>query len=51
MVVSEEFIDLFVEKGAFIGWYFNYIPIGREPEWILCLLPSRGITGGREFWK
>jgi len=31
LVVSDEFVDLFVKKGAFIGWYFNYIPIGREP--------------------
>jgi len=38
MVVSDEFVDLFVEKGAFIGWYFNYIPIGREPN--LDLMPT-----------
>jgi MoaA/NifB/PqqE/SkfB family radical SAM enzyme len=38
LVVSDEFIDLFVEKGAFIGWYFNYIPIGREPN--LELMPT-----------
>ena len=37
-IVSDEFIDLFVEKGAFIGWYFNYIPIGREPN--LELMPT-----------
>jgi MoaA/NifB/PqqE/SkfB family radical SAM enzyme len=30
-VVSDEFVDFFVEKGAFIGWYFSYIPIGRDP--------------------
>jgi MoaA/NifB/PqqE/SkfB family radical SAM enzyme len=38
LVVSDEFIDLFVEKGAFIGWYFNYVPIGREPN--LELMPT-----------
>ncbi|MBN2073766.1 MAG: radical SAM protein, partial [Actinobacteria bacterium] len=38
LVVSDEFIDLFVSKGAFIGWYFNYIPIGREPN--LDLMPT-----------
>jgi len=37
-IVSDEFIDLFIEKGAFIGWYFNYIPIGREPN--LELMPT-----------
>jgi MoaA/NifB/PqqE/SkfB family radical SAM enzyme len=38
IVVSDEFVDLFVKKGAFIGWYFNYIPIGREPN--LELMPT-----------
>lgn len=30
-VVSEEFIDLMIAKGAALGWYFNYMPVGREP--------------------
>jgi len=38
LVVSDEFIDLFIDKGAFIGWYFNYIPIGKEPN--LELMPT-----------
>ncbi len=38
LVVSDEFIDFFVNKGCFIGWYFNYIPIGREPN--LDLMPT-----------
>ena len=32
LIVSDEFIDLLVEKGVFVGWYFNYIPIGKEPD-------------------
>ena len=38
LVVSDELVDFFVEKGCFIGWYFNYIPIGREPN--LDLMPT-----------
>lgn len=38
LVVSDEFIDLFVDKGCFVGWYFNYVPIGREPN--LHLMPT-----------
>jgi len=38
LVVSDEFVDFFVEKGCFVGWYFNYIPIGREPN--LDLMPT-----------
>ena len=38
LVVSDELVDFFVEKGCFVGWYFNYIPIGREPN--LDLMPT-----------
>lgn len=38
LVVSDELVDFFIEKGCFIGWYFNYIPIGREPN--LDLMPT-----------
>ncbi len=38
VVVSDEFIDLMVEKGAIFGWYFNYMPVGREPD--LSLMPT-----------
>ncbi len=41
LVVSNEFVDLFVEKGAFIGWYFNYIPIGKEPDTSLMPTPEQ----------
>jgi MoaA/NifB/PqqE/SkfB family radical SAM enzyme len=37
-ITSEEFADLMVEKGAFYGWYFLYMPVGREPD--LSLMPS-----------
>lgn len=29
-VVSDEFIDRMIEKGAWFGWYFTYIPIGSD---------------------
>jgi MoaA/NifB/PqqE/SkfB family radical SAM enzyme len=38
LVVSDEFLDHYIEKGCFLGWYFNYIPIGREPN--LDLMPT-----------
>jgi MoaA/NifB/PqqE/SkfB family radical SAM enzyme len=41
LVVSDEFIDLFVNKGAFIGWYFNYVPIGKEPDMELMPTPEQ----------
>jgi len=36
--VSDRFVDLMVEKGAALGWYFNYMPVGRRPE--LDLMPT-----------
>jgi MoaA/NifB/PqqE/SkfB family radical SAM enzyme len=37
-IVSDEFADLMVAKGAAYGWYFLYMPVGREPD--LSLMPS-----------
>jgi len=37
-VVSDEFIDLMIEKGAALGWYFNYMPVGRQAS--LKLMPT-----------
>ncbi len=34
-VISGDFIDTLVNHGAAFGWYFQYIPIGREPQWEL----------------
>ena len=34
LIVSDEFVDLMISKGCFVGWYFNYIPIGKEPNLI-----------------
>jgi len=38
LICSEEFVDFYIEKGCTLGWYFNYVPIGRSPN--LDLMPS-----------
>ncbi|MDD5622300.1 MAG: radical SAM protein [Actinomycetota bacterium] len=38
IVTSDEFIDMMINKGAIIGWYFLYMPIGRNPD--LSLMPT-----------
>jgi len=30
-IVSDEFIDLMIQKGALIGWYFLCMPVGKKP--------------------
>jgi MoaA/NifB/PqqE/SkfB family radical SAM enzyme len=37
-ITSDEFADLMVEKGCFYGWYFSYMPVGRDPD--LSLMPQ-----------
>ena len=29
-VASDDFIDFMIDKGAYFGWYFTYIPIGQN---------------------
>jgi len=38
---SEEFIDFMITKGCILGWYFTYIPIGREPNIDLMQTPEQ----------
>ena len=37
-IVSDEFNDLLIKKGAFIGWHFLYMPVGSDPD--LDLMPT-----------
>jgi MoaA/NifB/PqqE/SkfB family radical SAM enzyme len=32
LVVSDEFVDFYRQKGCCIGWYFHSIPIGSQPD-------------------
>ncbi|HDH97274.1 MAG TPA: radical SAM protein [Proteobacteria bacterium] len=38
LLVSDEFVDFYTDLGCFIGWYFNYMPLGRSPD--LSLMPT-----------
>ncbi len=40
-ISSDEFVDMLVEKGIFLIWYFQYIPIGRKPDMSLMLTPQQ----------
>lgn len=37
-IISDAFMDMLVDKGAFFGWYFNYTPVGRDPD--IGLMPT-----------
>jgi MoaA/NifB/PqqE/SkfB family radical SAM enzyme len=38
IIASDAFVDHMVDMGCTIGWYFTYVPIGREPN--LALMPT-----------
>jgi len=42
LLTSEEFVDFYTEdKGCFIGWYFQYMPIGTRPSLELMTTPEQ----------
>jgi MoaA/NifB/PqqE/SkfB family radical SAM enzyme len=41
LIVSDEFVDFYQSKGCFIGWYFQYMPIGRSPNFDLVPTPEQ----------
>ncbi|HHT72962.1 MAG TPA: radical SAM protein [Firmicutes bacterium] len=40
-VASEQFIDAMIDKGAFFGWFFTYIPLGRNAQPGLLVTPEQ----------
>ncbi|MDD6794244.1 MAG: radical SAM protein [Clostridiaceae bacterium] len=48
-VSSDEFIDMLIKKGARIGWYFLYMPVGLKPNVDDMLKPEQRIELGRRI--
>ena len=44
VVGSTEYIDLMIEKGCYFGWYFTYMPLGKNADLNLLATPAQ-----REF--
>jgi MoaA/NifB/PqqE/SkfB family radical SAM enzyme len=40
-IMSDEFIEHMLEKGCLYGWYFQYIPVGRNPDMELMVTPEQ----------
>lgn len=49
LIVSDEFVDFYEGKGCFLGWYFNYVPIGRHPDMDLMPTPAQRIWRRRRL--
>jgi MoaA/NifB/PqqE/SkfB family radical SAM enzyme len=37
-ITSERFVEYYLERGALFGWYFQFMPVGKDP--LLQLVPS-----------
>jgi len=41
LLTSDEYIDIFIEKGCLLGWYFHYMPVGSKPAMELLPTPEQ----------
>ncbi|MFZ1946701.1 MAG: radical SAM protein [bacterium] len=48
-VVSDEFVDFYGSRGCVIGWYFNYVPVGRRPQMELMPTPEQRMERRRRL--
>jgi len=48
-ISSDEFVDMLVEKGVFLIWYLQYVPIGKKPDISLMLTPQQRDTVRRRL--
>lgn len=47
-VTSDEFINMLIEKGSKMSWYFIYMPVGENPDINAMLTPEQRIMLGRK---
>jgi len=40
-VTSDEFYDFLIDKGALFGWYFLFMPVGKDPDTSLMPTPEQ----------
>jgi MoaA/NifB/PqqE/SkfB family radical SAM enzyme len=41
LLCSDKFVEYYMELGCRIGWYFNYMPVGRSPDLELMPTPAQ----------
>jgi MoaA/NifB/PqqE/SkfB family radical SAM enzyme len=44
LITSDDFVKFYSDQGALLGWYFQYMPIGREPALDLVPTPEQRLT-------
>jgi MoaA/NifB/PqqE/SkfB family radical SAM enzyme len=51
LLSSEEFIKFYIDKGAKFGWYFMFMPVGKEPDVNLIPTPQQRLVYGNKIKK
>jgi len=41
VIMSDKFINFYIKQGCAFGWYFQYVPIGRQPDVNLMSSPEQ----------
>ncbi len=50
-ILTEDFIDFFIEQGALLAWLFQYMPIGRAFTLDLMVTPQQRAWMWRQSWE
>jgi MoaA/NifB/PqqE/SkfB family radical SAM enzyme len=51
VISSEEFLDYYIERGVKFAWFFQYIPIGRDPDPDLMSTPEQRNRLREAVWE
>ncbi len=49
IVTTSSFIDMLIEKGSKMSWYFIYMPVGKDPDIDYMLTPGQRISLGKSI--
>ncbi len=41
VVASDEFVDMLIDKGALYGWFFTFVPVGKDADMSLMCSPEQ----------
>ncbi len=51
VITSDGYIDMLIEKGCTVGWFFSYVPVGREPNMDLMPTPKQRDRLRETVWR
>lgn len=49
IVTDDRFVEFFMEKGVLFGWYFMFMPVGKDPMLELVMTPQQRVSCGERI--